>query len=178
MAQVKFSITRDDLRPALTRLVKLGKDPTPVLRSMGTVFLSITMGNFKTGNAEYRPLVWKPKWGGAAATLQKSGTLSRAFHLSVSRTLATVQNPMPYAAIHQFGGVIKPKGKKALAWLGANGVKIVRKSVTIPPRPFYPVLNGQLTPKASEKIVAAGMNAVRRAAGDASVASTGGAHHG
>jgi phage gpG-like protein len=165
MSQVRMSITRDDLRPAVARLVRLGQDPTPVLRAMGTTFLSLTMGNFKAANAEYRPLVWKPKWGGAPATLQKSGTLSRSFHLSVSRTLATVSNPMPYAAIHQFGGVIKPKGKKALAWLGANGVKVVRKSVTIPPRPFYPVLNGQLTPAASQLIAAAGVRAAMRIGG-------------
>jgi phage gpG-like protein len=170
MAHVKIAITRDDLRPALARLVKLGRDPTPVLKAMGTTFLSITMGNFKAANGDYRPLTWKPKYGGAPATLQKSGTLSRAFHLSVSRTLATVANPMPYAAIHQFGGTIQPKTKKFLAWMGADGVKLVRKSVTIPPRPFYPVLNGALTPKASDLIAAAGMRAVNRSAGGSSVA--------
>lgn len=41
-----------------------------------------------------------------------------------------------YAGIHQFGGVIKPKSKKALSFKGANGKTYTVKSVTIPARPY------------------------------------------
>lgn len=40
-----------------------------------------------------------------------------------------------YAAIHNFGGVIVPRNKKALAFPGLHGTVVVKK-VTIPKRPF------------------------------------------
>jgi len=40
-----------------------------------------------------------------------------------------------YAAIHEFGGVIKPRTAKLLSWV-QNGVRIFATSVTIPARPY------------------------------------------
>jgi hypothetical protein len=39
---------------------------------------------------------------------------------------------------------------------------VFAKQVTIPARPFYPVLGGRLTPAAEEKIVAAGKRVVEK----------------
>ncbi|MGL4885387.1 MAG: phage virion morphogenesis protein, partial [Aeromonas veronii] len=41
-----------------------------------------------------------------------------------------------YAAIHQFGGVIKAKTSQGLAFTLANGDGVVTQSVTMPARPF------------------------------------------
>ena len=146
MASISFRLTRNDISPALSRMAAAARRPEPVFRAMGTTFMSITMGNFKSG--EYRPSVWPAKKDGTPATLQKSGTLSRSFHLSVSNTGATLSSPMIYAAIHQLGAKDQASGKG------------------IPPRPYFPVAaDGKLTPKAEEKIRAAGERALQRQAG-------------
>ena len=161
MSALTFKITRDDISPALSKLAASAKRPEPILRAMGTTFLSITMGNFKAANAQYRPSSWAPKRDGKAATLQKSGTLSRSFHLEVTSTRATVSNPMVYAAIHQLGGKIT--GNPWLRFrIGERWVTL--HEVSIPARPFFPVEHGRLTAKAEEKIGAAGKRALLREA--------------
>jgi phage gpG-like protein len=98
--------------------------------------MSITMGNFNDAGASYRPIPWAPKKDGSPSKLQKSGTLSRSFHLEATDERATVSTPVVYAATHQFG---RTEGR---------GAPIV-------PRPFFPVVDGHLTPAAAEKIGAA-----------------------
>ena len=157
MASLSFKLTKNDISPALTRIATAAKRPEPIFRAMGTTFLSLTMGNFKSG--DYRPTPWPAKSDGTPAKLQKSGILSRAFHLTVTNTAATLANPMVYAAIHQFGGQIKGN-----PWLRfqINGKWVTASQVTIPARPFFPVESGHLTPKAEEKIRASGERAAAR----------------
>ena len=61
------------------------------------------MGNFNDAGASYRPIPWAPKKDGSPSKLQKSGTLSRSFHLEATDERATVSTPVVYAATHQFG---------------------------------------------------------------------------
>lgn len=147
MAAAIISITRDDLRPALARLTALGRDTTPVMRSMGTTFQSITEGNFNSAGASFRPTPWPPKKDGSPSNLKRTGLLWHSFHLTYTATTASLSNPTPYAAIHQFGSD-KKKGR-------GSG---------IPPRRFYPILNDQLTPAAQDKIIAAGLRTIARLA--------------
>ncbi len=157
-----FRITKNTLSPELDRLLKLARNKAPVLRAMGTVFKSITKGTFNSVGADMRPSPWKPKFGGTPSNLYKSGQLARSFHLTVNNSSATVSTPMSYAAIHQFGGKITAKGK-ALAFIGPDGQHIFRKSVIIPPRPFFPVTpDGRLTPAAEHLILEAGRKAIER----------------
>jgi len=161
-----FSITRNDISPALSRLAATAKNPTAVLRAMGTTFKSITEGNFSSFGAQYRPKPWPPLKDpeGKPSILQKSTTLAKAFHLEVTAQAATLSNPMPYAGIHQFGGVIRAKAGKTLSWVNSKGDRVFAKMVTIPARPFYPVLNGKLTPKAEEKVGNAARRVIERQA--------------
>jgi phage gpG-like protein len=162
MSALSFRITRNDIAPALSRMAAAAKRPAPIFRAMGTTFLSLTMGNFKS--SDYRPTGWPAKKDGTPATLQKSGTLSRSFHLSVSNTGATVSNPMVYAAIHQFGSSDYGQASVAKVTQLANGITQIQteRRQNIPPRPFFPVANDRLTPKAEEKIRAAGERAALR----------------
>jgi len=146
MASIGFKLVRDDISPKLTKLAASAKNPAPVLRAMGTTFMSITMGNFNDVGAAYRPKPWANKKDGTPSKLQKSGTLARSFHLMVNNQSATVSNPTIYAATHQFG---RKTGRGA----------------PIPARPFFPVADGKLTPAAEEKISAAGQRALERQAG-------------
>ena len=160
MAALSIKLTRNDISPALTRLIRTARRPAAVLRAMGTVFKSITEGNFNSAGASYRPSPWKEKQDGSPSNLQKTRTLSRSFHMTLGEKSVTVSNPMPYAAIHQFGGVIEPKRGKLLSWVGADGKRYFAKKVTMPPRAFFPVLQGKLTPAAEKMIAAAGHRAV------------------
>ena len=162
MANVGITITRDDISPALSRLIATARNPLPVMRAMGTTFKSITEGAFNSVGARYRPKPWPAKRGGEASILQKSTTLAKSFHLAVTPTTATLSNPTPYAAIHQFGGVIRPVTAKRLSWVASNGQRIFAMKVTIPARPFYPIDGGRLTAAAEEKIARAGERALAR----------------
>jgi phage gpG-like protein len=146
MATAVLKITHDDLRPAFQRLQRLGNNTTPVMRSMGNVFKSITEGNFNSAGAGYRPADWPAKKDGSPATLKRSGLLWHGFHLTVTKDTANLSNAAPYAAVHQFGSA-----------------KTTGRGSGILARPFYPVINGNLTPAAQEKIAEAGMRVIERA---------------
>ena len=160
MASVSFKVTRNDISPKLSKLAAAAKHPEPVFRAMGTTFMSITMGNFNDAGAEYRPKPWAPKKDGTPSKLQKSGTLSRSFHLTVTDKSAVVSNPTIYAATHQFG---RPT-KTTHVHTDAAGKRSESQTVGgIPARPFFPVDDsGKLTPAAEEKIAAAGQRAIMR----------------
>jgi phage gpG-like protein len=145
MATAGFTLTKDDLTPALKRMASLGHDARPVMLAMGNTFMSITQGNFNSVGASYRPRPWVPKKDGSPSSLRKTGLLQRSFYLNVTSDSATLTSPTPYAAVHQFGSD-KPSGR-------GSG---------IPARPFYPVVDGRLTPAAEEKVLAAARRALDR----------------
>lgn len=143
MSTVKLSITRDDITPAIRRALSAGRDATPVMRSMGAVFKSMTEGTFTEHGAALRPHAWAPKKDGSPSTLRRSGLLWHSFHLTVTRNRAILANPTPYAAAHQFGYAKR----------------------NLPARPFYPVAENKLTPSAEALIAAAGKRAIQRLIG-------------
>ncbi len=78
--------------------------------------------------------------------LQVKGDLRKSITAAVSDTEVRVGSSLPYARIHQLGGtigsvVIRPRNKKALAFLVSAGHQVIVKSVTrpairIPARPY------------------------------------------
>lgn len=158
---ITVRIQSTNLDQALRALATLGTDASPVLRAMGTTLKSITEGNFNSVGARYRPAPWKAKRDGKASNLQASTTLAKSFTLDVTPQTATLGNPTIYAAIHQFGGVIRPKNKQALAFT-SGGKKWVVQKVTIPARPFVPIRDGALTPAAEDLMVRAATRAIQR----------------
>ncbi len=157
-----FSIRQDDISPRLSQIAARARNKVPVLRAMGTTFKSITEGTFNSVGASFRPVPWPAKKDGSPSILQKSTTLAKSFHLSVSNDGATLSNPMPYAAIHQFGGRtaphrIVPRKGKALKFGGKFFAAVNHPGSNIPARPFFPVdAGGQLIPKAENLIARAG----------------------
>ncbi|MDR1946600.1 MAG: phage virion morphogenesis protein [Desulfovibrio sp.] len=68
-------------------------------------------------------------------TLVKMPRLKDSFGMEVTATSAEWGTNLKYAAIHQFGGVIRAKNAPALRFrIGGNWVS--KQSVTIPARPF------------------------------------------
>ncbi len=141
---IALSVTHDSITPVLQKLAsQSGVVREAVLRAMVTTLKSITEGNFSAAGSAFRVAPWANKYDGSAATLRKSGTLWKSFHVAATAQEATLSNPTIYAAIHQQGG-----------WRSA-------KEVTMPARPFVPVdANGQLSPSAAALLRRAGERAL------------------
>ena len=69
-------------------------------------------------------------------TLTKAGHLSGSISARHGPDFAEWGVNRIYAAIHQFGGTIRPKNSKALRFALAGGGFATVKSVTMPARPF------------------------------------------
>lgn len=65
----------------------------------------------------------------------KTGTLRGSIITEVGSESAKIGSNLPYARIQEFGGVIRPKKKKMLAFK-VNGRWVFAKKVTIPKRPY------------------------------------------
>ena len=77
---------------------------------------------------------WKPNLT-RTSILLRSGTLARSIDYAVAGEAAIVGSGLVYAGIHQHGGTIRAKNKKALMFRVGNQF-VTRKSVTIPARPY------------------------------------------
>jgi len=77
---------------------------------------------------------WKENYQGTSI-LKNTGALEDSIDYHVGAHAITVGSSLVYAGIHQRGGVIKPKTKKALAFT-AGGNDYVVKQVTMPARPY------------------------------------------
>ena len=169
-----FRLTKDTATPKIQALLQRvsGAGRQQVLQAMGTTFKSITEGNFNSVGATFRPKPWPAKRDGSACILQsRHPTLSKSFQLVVTPTSAVLSNPMPYAAIHQFGGQtrahkIVPRRRKALAFGGVVVHSVNHPGSHIPARPFFPVgEDGRLTPAAERLILAAARRELARLLG-------------
>ncbi|WP_375453651.1 phage virion morphogenesis protein [uncultured Methylobacterium sp.] len=80
---------------------------------------------------------WPPNRKGTSI-LVASEALAKSIDYKVNGTEAIVGSGLRYSRIHQFGGVIRPKAGKALAFK-VGGRKVVARKVTIPARPYLGV---------------------------------------
>ena len=130
---VQLSISLDDLG-LQERLSKLSYDTLhlqPVMRDFGERMMRSVAKNFRAGG---RPDNWKKSkraqdTGGQ--TLVKSSRLKNSITYQADDTSLTVGTNVIYARIHQLGGEIRPKTKKAL-----NTPFGPRGAVRMPARPF------------------------------------------
>ena len=132
---------RNTITPTLHWNARAIANKRPILEAMGMEFVSLTKRAFT--DATLRPAPWAPLKPATlkhkkGTILRESGALFHSIAISELTDIAvTVSSDRPYAAIQQLGG-------KA----GRN------HAVTIPPRPFFPILEGKLTPHARERIEA------------------------
>ena len=141
---------QNSISPALAKLIVQVKDRRPILEAMGQQLVTITKKAFN--DASLRAATWPPKRDGSAATLKKHGALWQSIRITeITNTSVTVGSDRKYAAIHQLGGEIRPKSAKALRFFSGGRWWTVKK-VTMPARPFFPFLNGNMTALAAKKI--------------------------
>jgi phage gpG-like protein len=166
MASGGFSIrvTKDDLSRRLRALLSGVREPTPILRAMGTELVSITKRAFR--DASLRQAQWPSKRGGGESTLIQKGMLLSSIRITnLTGHEVTIGTDRQYGAIHQLGGIIKPVKGKALVFT-IGGKTIFSKSVKIPPRPYFPFTSsGALAPLAEKPLAAVVVAAMDQLAG-------------
>jgi phage virion morphogenesis protein len=140
MATESFEISYDDarIRASLQRLMALGRDQSKVMQAIANKLEQSTRQRF-ISQTDPDGQRWKPslraKLTGKRTLIQDRHLLDSVAHDSGS-DFAEVSVNRVYAAIHQFGGVIKAKNGKGLRFRLANSYFVIRKSVTIPARPY------------------------------------------
>ena len=146
-------VTRDDITPDLRHKLSVAKNPAKILRAIGTQLVSLTKRAFR--DTALRQSSWAPKSDGGASNLIQTGMLVSSIRVtSLSASSVTIGSDRKYAAIHQLGGVIRPKGGGSLVFT-IGGRTIHAKKVTMPARPFFPFTpSGELAPVAVPKVMA------------------------
>jgi phage virion morphogenesis protein len=139
--QICVQYNDDVVTGLLKRLNSLGRNLTPAMRSIGARMAAATRKRFRAGVGPDGQS-WTPSWRvreSGGRTLVKSGHLRDSLsHRATPQTAEWGVNRI-YAAIHQFGGVIRPKKGTALKFRTPGGGFATVKSVTIPARPFLGV---------------------------------------
>jgi phage virion morphogenesis protein len=130
---------------AAKRLAAIEGGPARALKPIGQALLASTHERFRDeagpDGAKWAPL--HPAYAafkrgpGILRGSALSGGLMDSITDEVSEAAGSVEvgTNKPYGAIHQFGGVIKPKRGKALAFR-LGGRLVLGKKVTIPARPY------------------------------------------
>lgn len=130
------------VRP-LKQLQKAGGNPAPLLKQIAALGENATRARFADeegpNGEKWVESLRKQLHGGK--TLTKDGHLGDSITADSSDTEARWGSNRIYAAIHQFGGVIKAKTSKGLAFTLANGDGVITQSVTMPARPFLGLNN-------------------------------------
>lgn len=147
-----IKIVSDGLTPVLQELGKATEARrAETLQAAGLQLCNMARRSFT--NVSLRPSPWPRRKDDLPHNLLlKTGTLRNSLRVvSSSASSVTVGSDRVYAAIHQFGGTITPKKKKALVFK-SGGKTIIRKKIKIPARPFFPILNDELTDMATRQL--------------------------
>lgn len=141
MAGARFSVGFDATaaRAGLGSLLQGIERPAPLLAELGEYVLRTTRDRFKTQTAPdgtawaaLQPWYQKEKRRNKSRILTLNGYLRGQMAVQmVGERAVEVGSNLPYAAVHQFGAVIRPRTAKVLLFRGHAA-----KSVTIPARPF------------------------------------------
>ncbi len=141
MKRILVEVDHADLKASMTRLAGAVEDPTPVLKGVGELLRNSAADRFGAqagpDGAPWAPLQdWykKTKTQNQDKILTLSGMLAKTLAFQVEGDEVLVGSGLEYAAIHQFGGTIRPKKGRALS-VGGRSVS----KVTIPARPFLGV---------------------------------------
>lgn len=133
-----FEIDDSMIRGSLHRLLALSRDPAPAMRDIAAIGETTTRLRFRsqTGPDGQR---WKPSLRAqlcGGRTLTKDGHLAGSISANAGRDYAKWGVNRIYAAIHQFGGIIRAKSAGALKFKLPGGGFAIVKSVRMPARPY------------------------------------------
>lgn len=137
---LRISITDREAEAALARLAAFGRDPGPALKVIGQDLITSTQERIRD-QVSPDGAAWPALRPDYAAVKRGSGMLVESGRLIGSLTRRVdgpqllVGTNVLYAAIHQFGGVIRPKSGSRLRFrIGRR--EVFARQVTVPARPF------------------------------------------
>ena len=113
----------------------------PLMESIGEGLVSGTRQRFRDEEAPDGQK-WSQSGRAAASggqTLTDTARLRDSIDYAATPDKVMVGSNLPYARIHQLGGVIVPKKAKKLVFTGRGGKKVAVDKVTIPARPYLGV---------------------------------------
>lgn len=138
--EFRIEVTDASLLAALRRLAGAMADTAPIMADIAALGEESTRQRFRTqAGPDGKP--WKPSLR-AQITGRRTLTLTGRLAASLTgsqrsgRDWAEWGSNVEYAAIHQFGGVIRARNAKALRFALAGGGFATVQSVKIPARPF------------------------------------------
>ncbi|MBI1495399.1 phage virion morphogenesis protein [Halocynthiibacter styelae] len=135
MSGVAVTVVEEGLAQATDRLTRLTVlDKHELLDTVGRLAQLQTRRRIRDEKTAPDGTPWKANYRGSSL-LHDQGNLHDSIDYRVSGGDVEVGSSLVYAAIHHFGGVIKPKNAKALAFT-AGGENFVVQSVTMPARPY------------------------------------------
>lgn len=145
MSGVSISVTLQDkaVREAFRTLAFRMGDTRPVMAAIGTKLVASTHKRFVTGT-DPDGNSWQALNPAYAATKRNSrilvesgakGGLLGSIHAQAGQDEVSVGTDKVYAAIHQYGGEIRPVSATHL-FFRIGGSLVQKSSVTLPPRPF------------------------------------------
>lgn len=156
MANVVVDINTSEVSQLLSELKAKTSNTAPAMAAIGRYLVSRIQMGFRTSRDPWGG-AWKPLKFRSGQPLRDTGRLRNSISYRASSAEVEVGTNVRYAAVHQFGAVIKPVNKKMLVF-NAGGRTIFAKKVTVPARPFMPI--GQPFPASWEEGV---KDALRRA---------------
>ncbi|MBD8554910.1 phage virion morphogenesis protein [Rhizobium sp. CFBP 8762] len=153
MSGASISVTTEvldgDVRRAFTKLQQAMDDTTPVMDAIGVGLAGSTHMRFVTQSGPDGQ-AWQALNTDYAQTkrnsriLTESGRLRDSINRQAGNDYVRVGTNVVYAAIHQFGGTIKPKTGTHLHFR-IGGQSVMVKSVTLPARPFLGISTDDTT---------------------------------
>lgn len=136
MAGTAVEIIERGLDEAIARIERLtALDRFHLMDELGSLAIDQTKRRIQVEKTAPDGTPWAKTWRGSSILLN-SGALADEIQHMATPFEVHVGSALVYARIHQFGGTIKPKDKKALAFKGADGQARFAKQVTIPARPY------------------------------------------
>jgi phage virion morphogenesis protein len=132
--EIRFELD-DSLTPALARAVEAATDFTPAMKSIADLMEEATRRRIEETNVGPDGVPWLPSRrvidDGGKTLVDTGRNLLASIASAFTATEAVAGTNWQPAKIHQFGGTIRPREKKAL-----NTPFGFRASVTMPARPF------------------------------------------
>jgi phage virion morphogenesis protein len=136
-AAIQVDINTNAVAAALARAAEKAADLTPLMDQVGASLVASTQQRFfeQAGpDGTKWPASIRAKLTGGSTLIDTTNLEGSITHIP-HRDSVEVGTNVVYAAIHQFGGTIRAKTAKGLRFKIGNDF-VVRKSVTIPARPF------------------------------------------
>jgi phage virion morphogenesis protein len=140
MITIDVQVTDAGASRKLQELIDRGADLTPVYATIGRVLVNRIRLGFKMGTSPYGN-AWAKLKIRRGKPLRDTGRLQRSITARADASGVVIGTNLKQAPVHQFGATINAKPGRRLVFPGPGGALIFAKRVTIPARPFMPLVS-------------------------------------